>query len=88
VALSSSSSALTRSRRTVSFARPRIRIDIITVIDGVEFPDAWAERVPARFADQDAAVLSRKHLLINKRTSGRDQDLLDVKWLEKTGKDR
>jgi hypothetical protein len=27
-------------------------------LDGVQFPDAWAERVPARFADQEAAVLS------------------------------
>src|SRR5437899_11535016 len=40
-----------------------IRIDVITAIDGVQFPDAWAERVPARFADQEAAVLSRKHLV-------------------------
>jgi len=61
-----------------------IRIDVITGIDGVLFPDAWAERVPARFADQQAAVLSRKHLVINKRAAGRDQDLLDLKWLERT----
>ena len=40
---------------------------MITAIDGVLFPDAWAERLPARFADQEAAVLSRKHLVINKR---------------------
>jgi len=63
-----------------------IRIDVITAIDGVQFSDAWAERVPARFADQEAAVLSRKHLVINKRTAARDQDLLDVKWLERTDK--
>ena len=63
-----------------------IRIDVITAIDGVQFPDAWAERVPARFADQEAAVLSRKHLVINKRTAARDQDLLDVKWLERNDK--
>lgn len=60
-----------------------IRIDVLTAIDGVEFSEAWAERVGARFADQDAAVLSRRHLLMNKRAAGRDQDLVDVKWLEK-----
>jgi hypothetical protein len=59
-----------------------IRVDVITSIDGVEFEDAWRERVEARFADQTAAVLSRSHLIVNKRASGRDQDLLDVKWLE------
>jgi hypothetical protein len=61
-----------------------IRIDVITAIDGVEFRDAWAQRISARFADQEAAVLSRAHLLTNKRAAGREQDLLDVKWLEKT----
>jgi len=62
-----------------------IRIDVITAIDGVAFDEAWAARVLARFADQDAAVLSRRHLLINKRAAGREQDLLDVKWLERNG---
>jgi hypothetical protein len=38
--------------------------------------------VPARFADQEVSVLSREHLLINKRVTARAQDLLDVKWLE------
>jgi hypothetical protein len=61
-----------------------IRIDVITSVDGVEFGEAWAERVAARFADQDAAVLSRTHLIVNKRAAGRDQDLVDLKWLERT----
>jgi hypothetical protein len=59
-----------------------IRIDVITTIDGVTFDEAWPDRVQARFADQGAAVLSRHHLLANKRAAGREQDLLDVKWLE------
>jgi hypothetical protein len=65
-----------------------IRIDIITAIDGVEFSDAWAHRISARFADQEAAVLSREHLLINKRAAGREQDLLDVKWLERAAPEK
>lgn len=60
-----------------------IRIDVITSIDGVGFEQAWSERVTATFADQPVHVLSRQHLLINKRASGRDQDLVDAKWLEK-----
>jgi Nucleotidyl transferase of unknown function (DUF2204) len=65
-----------------------IRIDVITAIDGVAFSDAWAQRVSARFVDQEVAVLSREHLLTNKRTAGREQDLLDVKWLEKTARSK
>ena len=59
-----------------------IRIDVITAIDGVTFDEAWPDRVQAKFADQDANVLSRHHLIVNKRAAGREQDLLDVKWLE------
>ena len=61
-----------------------LRIDIITEIDGVSFEDAWPEKVQARFADQEVGVLSRGHLVTNKRAAGRDQDLLDVKWLEQS----
>lgn len=59
-----------------------IRIDIITTIDGVEFETAWRERVSTKFAGESVAVLSRQHLIQNKRAAGRAQDLLDVAWLE------
>ncbi len=39
-------------------------------------------------ADQSVAVLSRKHLIQNKRASGRIQDLADVEWLETRGSKR
>jgi len=74
---------LARPGLTFQIGVEPLRIDILTAIDGVGFAEAWPERVPARFADQEAAVLSREHLLINKRATARDQDLLDVKWLEK-----
>jgi hypothetical protein len=59
-----------------------LRIDVMTSIDGVEFMDAWGDRMQIRFADQPAAVLSRNHLLKNKRAAGRKQDAADVEWLE------
>ncbi len=61
-----------------------LRIDVITEIDAVSFDQAWPERVKARFADQEVGVLSRSHLVVNKRAAGRDQDLIDVKWLEQS----
>lgn len=60
-----------------------LRIDILTAIDGLCFEEAWLRRVPARFADQPAAVLSTRDLLQNKRASGRPQDLVDAEWLER-----
>ena len=62
-----------------------IRIDVITDIDGVDFGEAWRDRFAVRFDDQAVGVLSRRHLLANKRAAGREQDLVDVKWLERNG---
>lgn len=60
-----------------------IRIDVITSIDGVVFEEAWMRRIQAPFADQVVPILSREDLIQNKRAAGREQDLLDVKWLER-----
>jgi len=56
---------------------------IITSIDGVEFDSAWPERMPSEYGDQRVHVLSRRHLIENKKASGRLQDLADVEFLEK-----
>ena len=60
-----------------------VRIDIITSIDGVEFDSAWPERMRSEYGDQPVHVLSRRHLIENKKASGRLQDLADVEFLEK-----
>ncbi len=61
---------------------PPVRIDVVTAIDGVDFAEAWPARLLTRFADQPVGVLSREHLIKNKRAAGRTQDLADVEWLE------
>ncbi|MCI0429770.1 MAG: hypothetical protein L0210_04405 [Rhodospirillales bacterium] len=64
-----------------------LRIDIMTSIDGVDFADAWPDRLLTSSADQPAAVLSREHLIKNKRATGRTQDAADVERLEAGGGD-
>jgi hypothetical protein len=64
---------------------PPLRIDIITSIDDVEFVDAWPERVSSEYADQPVNVMSRRHLIRNKKAVGRLQDLADVEALEGGG---
>ena len=63
-----------------------IRIDVLTSIDGVAFEEAWEDRMTAKFVDLPVPVLSARHLIRNKRTVGRPQDLADVHWLEKAGR--
>lgn len=59
-----------------------IRIDVLSSIDGVGFDAAWANRVAARYGDQDVFVISRVDLIVNKRAAARLQDLADVEALE------
>jgi hypothetical protein len=61
---------------------PPVRIDITTTIDGVTFEVAWPARVTATFEGQPITVLSRVHLVRNKRATGRPQDLVDIQRLE------
>jgi hypothetical protein len=59
-----------------------VRVDILTSIDGVAFEDAWSDRVEASYGDQPVSVISRKHLIQNKRAVGRPQDLADIAALQ------
>ena len=59
-----------------------IRIDVLTVIDGVQFDEAWSERINSTFAGEPVAVLSREHLIKNKLAAARTQDLADVERLQ------
>ena len=65
-----------------------LRIDVLTAIDGVEFSEAWQHRLLSKFGDQPVAVLSKEHLIRNKRAAGRTQDLADVERLEAKGTKR
>lgn len=59
-----------------------LRIDILTSIDGLEFDEAWTDRGQVAIEGLEVPVLSREHLIRNKRASGRLQDLADVERLE------
>lgn len=62
-----------------------VRIDLLTAIDGVEFPEAWAARVAARIEGLEVPVIGRQHLIRNKRATGRTRDLADAEALEGQG---
>jgi len=65
-----------------------VRIDLLTEIDGVDFQPAWARRDERVLDGLTVPVLSVDDLLVNKRASGRLQDLADVEALGRLlGKD-
>ena len=59
------------------------RIDLLTGIDGVEFDDAWKNKVSINIGRQEIYILSKADLLKNKLATGRDKDQGDIAWLEK-----
>lgn len=59
------------------------RIDIMTSIDDVDFEDGWNRRFMVEVEGLHIPVLSKEHLIINKKAVGRPQDLVDIDNLEK-----
>ncbi len=57
------------------------RVDILTSIDGVAFEAAWADRMKVHLGSLVVPVISREHLIQNKRAVGRTQDKADIERL-------
>ena len=75
---------LSRKETIFQIELPPLRVDVITDIDGVEFAEAWPDRLETLFGGVPAFVISRHHLITNKKTAARLQDLADVQQLETT----
>ena len=67
----------------VQFGVEPSRIDLLTGIDGVEFEEAWRNRISITLDDLEIFVLSKQDLLRNKVATGRDKDQGDIIWLRK-----
>jgi hypothetical protein len=55
-----------------------LRIEIMTTISGVAFAEAFTKRVVDEIDGVAVSIISRDHLVINKRASGRPKDLADL----------
>ncbi|PYS47434.1 MAG: hypothetical protein DMF68_15980 [Acidobacteria bacterium] len=59
------------------------RIDLLTGIDGIEFDEAWQNKIGVTIDELEIDILSKEDLLKNKLATGRDKDKGDIIWLEK-----
>jgi hypothetical protein len=57
------------------------RIDIITKIDGVDFKKASSDKQEIEVEGIKIPFLSKKNLIKNKESTGREKDKLDAKYL-------
>jgi hypothetical protein len=74
---------LSRPGLILQIGVPPNRIDIITSIAGVDFQEAWKSKATAKYDDQNIFIISREHLIRNKKAVGRPQDKIDADLLER-----
>ncbi|MGQ0573510.1 MAG: nucleotidyl transferase AbiEii/AbiGii toxin family protein [Pseudonocardia sp.] len=65
----------------VQLGRAPKRIDLLTTIDGVTFEECWPVRVEIDIDGAAVPFIDVDHLVVNKRASGRTQDLADAETL-------
>jgi hypothetical protein len=66
----------------ITIFQDRVRVDVRTSTPGIDFREAWENRVSVSYHDQEFFILSKADLISSKRASGRDVDLEDVRLLE------
>lgn len=61
---------------------PPLRIDVLTELSGLTFPEAWSSRTQAAFGPLTVEVIGREAFVKNKRATGRARDLGDIEALD------
>lgn len=67
--------------RVIRMGVPPMRIEILTSRSGVEFDECYNSRIRERWRDVEVSIISLEKLKVNKRASGRLQDLVDLERL-------
>jgi len=75
-----------KPRYGLHLGRPPVRIDFLTTMKGLDFEEAWANRIVEEFVGISINVIGRDDLLRNKLEVGRDKDLLDAAAIQKASK--
>jgi Nucleotidyl transferase of unknown function (DUF2204) len=58
-----------------------VRIDILMSIEGIEFDEAWTNRIESDVGGVEAFFISKRDLIKSKRATGRRQDIIDAELL-------
>ncbi|MDP2647410.1 MAG: hypothetical protein Q8P24_20975, partial [Desulfobacterales bacterium] len=69
-------------QKVIRMGLPPMRLEILTSIDGVDFKTCFNNRITEDLGDFKVNFISKGDLLINKRASGRPQDLVDFEKLQ------
>jgi hypothetical protein len=70
-----------KENTVIRMGMPPLRIDLLTSVTGVGFPECYACRVQAILDDVEVNIIDLDHLLANKRAIARAKDLDDLEHL-------
>jgi hypothetical protein len=70
-----------KPEKVVQLGVPPVRIDLITSLTGVTWPEAWAGKETGLFGDVPVDFLGRAQFVANKRALARKRDLADLEAL-------
>jgi len=70
-----------KPEKVIQLGVPPVRVDIITSITGVSWPDANAHRVEGNYGNLRVYYIGLKQLIANKKALGRKKDLADLEAL-------
>lgn len=71
-------SDFTRKVTTLRMGREPFRIEVMTVISGVDFAECWPRRVTITLDGVAVPLIQLDDLKANKKASGRNKDLADL----------
>lgn len=69
------------SGKIIQLGYPPVRIDIVTVLSGLEQEEIMHSRISGKFGEHQVFYLSKEAFIKNKRKVGRYKDLADLELL-------
>ena len=73
---------LTTSGKIIQLGVEPLRIDLLTSVDGLQFENAYKEKVQGHYYDVPVDIISLDDLIRNKKASSRKKDQQDLEWIE------
>lgn len=74
--------AVADRRRMLQMGTPPVQVHVMSAISGVEWEEAWADRIEGPLGRHIVAFLGRETFLRNKRAAARPRDLADIDALQ------
>lgn len=72
--------------KIIQLGNEPMRIDLLTSVSGLNFNDAFKNKIVAKYFNVKTNFINMKDLIQNKTASGRKKDKFDIDWIEQYSK--